>query len=125
MKSFPCKGFSLVEVVIGLVLMATLLVSTLLAYGAHQHQRALANAGIEAVAIADELLHRMSNSRDGIPSVGRGVIPGKPSWFWETTIVGTTLPAGVPLQVIRFQVGRVTSEGAVQSLTSVDVVEAP
>ena len=114
------------EVVIGLVLMATLLVSTLLAYGAHQHQRALANAGIEAVAIADELLHRMSNSRDGIPSVGRGVIPGKPSWFWETTIVGTTLPCGCPrLQVIRFQVGRVTSEGAVQSLTSVDVVEAP
>ena len=129
MKSFRYRpkqnpnGFSLVEVVIGLVLMATVLASTLLAYTAHQRQRAMADAKLEAVVIADELLEVFSNSREGIPAAGRGAIMGKPGWFWQSGIAGTASPAELPVRIIRFQVGRISIDGTAESLISVDLVE--
>ncbi|MDG2221812.1 MAG: hypothetical protein P8L85_10540 [Rubripirellula sp.] len=97
-------GLTLVEVVVGLVLMATVLVSSLLATGAHRRQHHFSNNKLVAVGIADDLLNQFLNSRDGIPPVAQGLIAARPQWSWRTQVVGAAAPAGVPMQVIRLEI---------------------
>ena len=126
MKSWPCRhntAFTLLEVVVGLTLMASVLVGSLLSFSAHQKQRRMADAKLAAVAVADDLLNQLSGSRDGIPVAGRGLIAGKANWFWRTGVVGMAAPADLPLQVIRLEIVEVTSEGSLRPLATVDVVE--
>ncbi len=116
-------GFTLLEVVVGLTLMATVLVGSLLSFSAHQKQLRDADARIAAVAVADDLLHHFCSSREGIPSAGRGRISGRPDWFWQTRIVGVTAPSDIPLQVIRLELIEVTVDGSRRVLSTVEVVE--
>ncbi|MDA8744722.1 prepilin-type N-terminal cleavage/methylation domain-containing protein [Rubripirellula amarantea] len=117
------QGFTLIEVVVGLVLMASVLVSSLLAYSSHQRQRAFANAKREAVIIADQILQQLSVRRAGMSAGDQGLIADKPNWFWRTSLVGTTSPAGVPMRVIQFQIAKQNPDGTVTALTSVELVE--
>ena len=126
MRFFRCKrnsAFTLLEVVVGLTLMASVLVGSLLAFSAHQKQRRHAEAKLAAVSLADQMLHQFTASRDGIPALGRGPIPGKPTWFWRTSVVGTRAPAEVLLKVIRLEIIELTDEGSQRPLVTVDVVE--
>ena len=126
MKFCRCKrdsAFTLLEVVVGLTLMASVLVGSLLAFSAHQKQRRHAEAKLAAVSLADQMLHQFTASRDGIPALGRGPIPGKPTWFWRTSVVGTQAPAEVLLKVIRLEIIELTDEGSQRPLVTVDVVE--
>ncbi len=116
------SGFTLMEVVVGLTLMATVLVGSLLSFSAHRRQLRRADAKIAAVAVADDLLSRFMGSREGIPLLANGSIDSHPTWYWQTQPVGTTAPAGVPLQVIRLQVIEITASGEHRVHTSVDVV---
>ncbi len=116
-------GFTLLEVVVGLALMASVLVGSLLSFSAHRKQLRSADAKIAAVAIADDLLDRLSGSREGIPSSQRGQIAGHPGWFWQTRIVGVTAPAGIPLKVVRLEVIEITQGRSQRVLSTVDVVE--
>jgi type II secretory pathway pseudopilin PulG len=116
-------AFTLLEVVVGLTLMASVLVGSLLAFSAHQKQRRNADAKIAAVAIADELLNQFTSSSEGIPVGGRGPIVGQRNWFWRTSVVGAAAPARVPLRVIRLEVVEVNERGALRPLATVDVVE--
>ena len=118
------NGLTLIEIVVGLVIMASVLASSLIAFSAHRRQLRHAEQRIEAVAIADELLLLLSGQVDGFPNSGRGTIAGKPQWFWQTSIVGTTSPMDVPLQVIRLRVIETQQDGQQKLLTSVDVVES-
>ena len=110
-RSDPPVGFTLMEVVIGLTLMATVVVSSLLAFSAHRKQRRTADAKLAAVAVADDLLNRLSTGQDGVPVAGRGVIPGHPYWFWQTQPVGSIRRAEVPLRVIEFRIVEVSDAG--------------
>ena len=126
MKFCRCKrdsAFTLLEVVVGLTLMASVLVGSLLAFSAHQKQRRHAEAKLAAVSLADQMLHQFTASRDGIPALGRGPIPGNPTWFWRTSVVGTRAPAQVLLKVIRLELIELTDEGSQRPLVTVDVVE--
>ena len=124
MKSFRSRqrcGFTLVEVVIGLSLMATVIVSSLLAFSKHQKQIRLAQAKIAAVQIADDLLNRMSASRTGIPAAASGSIPDHPNWSWRTRVTTETLRSPVPMQIINLQIieGKTGSKPTLLSSTSV------
>ncbi|MGB0759794.1 MAG: type II secretion system protein [Rubripirellula sp.] len=124
MKSFRSRqrcGFTLVEVVIGLSLMATVIVSSLLAFSKHQKQIRLAQAKIAAVQIADDLLNRMSASRTGIPAAASGSIPDHPNWFWRTRVTAETLRSPIPMQIINLQIieGKTGSKPTLLSSTSV------
>jgi type II secretion system protein I len=128
MKSSPCKhssrnAFTLLEVVVGTTILASVLVSSMMAFGAHHRQARLAAAKLTAVSIADELLNQFSTSRTGIPSSDRGAIAGQRNWFWQTSLVGTTQPASVPLQVIRLEIIEVSNDGPARSLATVEVVK--
>jgi prepilin-type N-terminal cleavage/methylation domain-containing protein len=126
MRSCPSRsqsGFTLLEVVVALTLMASVLVGSLLSFSAHQKQRRLADAKIAAVAIADDLLNQFSGIREGIPVPSRGAVAARTNWFWRTSVVGMTAPAQVPLRVIRLEIVEVTVAGLLQPLATVDVVE--
>jgi type II secretory pathway pseudopilin PulG len=113
----------LLEVVLGLTLMASVLVGSLLSFSAHQKQRRIADAKIVAVRIADELLNELSGSREGIPIASSGMIAGRPNWFWRTRPVGTAAPAQVLLRVVRLEIVEATPQGSLLPLATVEVVK--
>ena len=82
------RGFTLIEVVVGITLMATVLATSLLAFSAHEKQIRQARVKLTALQVADEMLNRMSSSREGIPVSGAGPIPEHPNWSWQTSVVG-------------------------------------
>lgn len=126
MRSCPCKhkhAFTLLEVVVGLTLMASVLVGSLLSFSAHHQQRRIADAKIAAVTVADQLLDELSGTREGVPAVGRGMIAGRPNWFWRTNVIGMAAPAEIPMRVIRLEVVEVNNKGRMQPLATVDLVE--
>ena len=119
----PPRGFTLLEVVVGLILMATVLVGALLSFSSHQRQLAFADKRIAAVSYADEILARLTAGQRQLPRSMRGTVAEQPNWYWETSVVGTTAPMNVPVYVVRFRVVEVRPDGSTQMLTSVDVVE--
>ena len=99
-------GLTLLEVIVALALMGTVLVSSILAFSSHRRQLSVAQKRLEAIAIADELLARLQSQQGGVPVPSSGLVVGKPGWNWQTSVVGTTTIATVPLQVIRFEVNQ-------------------
>ena len=116
------SAFTLVEVVAGLVLMATVLVSSLLAFSSHRRQARTAEMKLAAVAFADDLLNEFSSLDDGIPDSGRGLVAGR-NWIWRTRVVGIARPADVRLKVIRLEISEVAPGGSVRRLAAVEVLE--
>ena len=117
------RAFTLLEVIVGLTLMATMLVGSLLAFAAHQKQRRLADAKLLAVAVADDILNRMHTAANGIPQNDRGMIVGKPNWFWQTSVVGSISAAEVPMRVVRFQIIEQPNGQPFRALVTIDLVQ--
>ncbi len=117
------RGFTLVEVVVGLALMASVLVGSLISFSAHQRQLRSAESRLAAVSVADELLSLLSGRREGVPRAGRGAIASRPGWYWQTRVVGVAAPAGIPLQVIRLEVIAESANQTRRVLSHVDIVE--
>lgn len=116
-------GFTLIEVVVGLVIMASVLVTSLMAHRSHQRQLAGAKAKLTAVVLADDLLQQWSVVRSGIPLAGSGPILGKPNWFWQTQLVGIAAPAGAEVKVIRLEIAERTPTGTIRRHCKVEVVK--
>lgn len=121
--SSPRRGFTLVEVVVGLALMASVLVGSLISFSAHQRQLRTAESKLAAVSLADEILSQLSGRREGVPRAGRGGIADRPGWFWQTRVVGVAAPAGIPLQVIRLEVIQIGADRTPRVHTHVEIVE--
>lgn len=115
-------GFTLLEVVVALALMGSVLVATLLAFSQHRAQLSLAEKRIQATIIADQIVSTLSAQRDGIPIGTQGVVAGKANWIWQTSRVGTTTLATVPMQVFRFQILEI--DPIPTQLVSVDLVRS-
>ena len=77
-----------------------------------------------AMSVVDDLMNQFVDGPDGIPIAQRGSVPGRPTWIWQTQVVGRTAPAGIPLHVIRLEVMDVSVSNANRSLASIDVVKA-
>ena len=80
-RGYEARGFTLLEVVVGLILMATVLVGALLSYSSHQRQLAFADKRIAAVSYADEILARLSSGQRQLPKSMRGAIVEQPNWY--------------------------------------------
>lgn len=103
------KAFTLVEVVVGCVLLATLLVSTLLATSRYRSQIARAQRRQQAVYLADTLLASWWDSQKGIPLAESGTVadplkPNSASLSWQTSVVSSRNVLGVVHPVVRLQV---------------------
>ena len=123
-RSRQTIGFTLVEVVVGLTLLATVIVSSLLAFSKHQKQIRLSRSKIAAVRIADDLLNRMSASRTGIPPAASGPIPEHPTWSWRTSVTAETLRDPFPMQIIELQIIERENVSKLNLLASTSVVKA-
>ena len=118
-------GFTLIEVVVGLVLLATLLVGVLQAYGAHHRQLAHARDQLVAAQLADDMLAAWVDAPRGVPRQAAGLIPQHPSWAWRTQVRGRREVAELPVEIIRFEI---VSSGATPEdsrlLSAVEIVQA-
>lgn len=97
-------AFSLIEVVVALVLMATLLTTIIMAIGRHRRLGKLAEDRREAVRIADQLLLSWNGSRNGIPYMSSGAIPEHRGWFWRTRVVANQPLWGATFPKIGFEI---------------------
>jgi prepilin-type N-terminal cleavage/methylation domain-containing protein len=89
----PRDGLTLIEVVVGLLLLSTLLAGLLLSHGRHARQVQLAQRKLAAIESADQLLADWFAAPDGIPvpATGKatGRAPGPTSLWWETFVADT------------------------------------
>ena len=77
------RGMTLVEVVVGIALLAMLLALILASFRSHAAQIRSAKRRMEAIRQADELLSAWTSSGQ-IPPVGDwGDIPGTSGWTWR------------------------------------------
>lgn len=98
------KAFSLMEVVVALMLMATLLTSIILAIGRHRRQGKLAEDRRLAIRIADQLLATWHESKHGIPYMSSGPIPEHRGWIWRTNVVANQTLFGANFPKIGFEI---------------------
>ena len=99
-------GLTLVEVVVSLVLAATLLVGMLTAFRIHQQQIVRAVRERRAIEAAEPLLARWMTSPGQVPRRGNGTLnDGGQVWFWRTRPLRTyPLGEGVDVETVQFEV---------------------
>ena len=97
-------AFTLMEVVVGLVLLGALTVSSLTAIGGLRRSQLLAARKCEAIAAADRILADWYRLRGSIPVNEHGAAPANGSLTWRTTLTRSARVFGVTFDVIRFEV---------------------
>ena len=117
-----CHGMTLVEVVAGMALLGTLLVSIVMATSRLTAQSHLATRRVQAYQVADELLTEWWNDLENIPRNQSAMVPGYDDWRWQTVttdadIEGTDAEL-VTLEIFEAGVGTV-SLARVEILVSV------
>ena len=122
MKLNHRPAFTLIEVVLGLTLMGTVLVGSILAFSRHRRQLAIAESRVEATQLADRLLTRLSAMPDGVPLRSQGRIPGYPGLFWKTSVVRLASPFETPIRIIRLEI-RDAASRQVSPLVSVEIAK--
>ena len=95
------SGFTLIEVVVGTVLLATLVVSVLVAIGSHQRKIRHVRQKSLAIELADQMMSRWHQSTEGVPLSGRGSLSPDGSLAWQTRVIKSRQLCGVPVYVVR------------------------
>ena len=111
---------TLVEVIGGLALLATLLVATLLARTRYIHQAAVADRRLQAVRAADTLLTAWHQDTRSLPRAGAGIIPGDDQLAWRTQTLPSPEATDLGAVVVQLQILDTRPESAASPpLTSV------
>lgn len=116
------RGLTLVEVIAGLALLATLLASILVAFGSQAAQIRAARDRLRAVEMADRLLSEWS-SQNAIPAVGtEQSLPGTNDWRWRIVAGESAELESSGVSSVRVDVFRSKETGTDQVLASVDLL---
>lgn len=116
------RGLTLVEVIAGLALLATLLASILVAFGSQAAQFRGARDRLMAVELADRLLCEW-NSQNAIPAVGtEQTLHGTNDWRWRIVAGDSANLAASGVSSIRVEVFQFKQTGIDQVLASVDLL---
>jgi hypothetical protein len=117
---------TLVEVVGGLGLLATLLVALLLAKARFTRQAAAADRRLQAVAAADALLSGWHQDPRSLPRSGGGAVSGDGQFSWRTQRVANAPINDMGAAVVRLEILDDRSEAAANPVvTSVEFVVEP
>ena len=118
------RAFTLIEVLLGAVLLSALAVSGILGFRVHQRQLLFNQHRVEAVAVADQLLANWANQATGVPIGSTGIIDAQRQWSWQTQLVGMREIFGFKTMIVRLELfeGLPTPE---HSLVDVEFVQAP
>ncbi|MFN9938358.1 MAG: prepilin-type N-terminal cleavage/methylation domain-containing protein, partial [bacterium] len=80
-------GFTLLEVLVGAVLLATLAVTVLLGFSEHRRQLSFSEQRIAVTVELDRLLRDWSSQPKGVPRNAMGLVEPGRSWWWTTRVV--------------------------------------
>ena len=116
-------GFTLLEVLVGAVLLATLAVTVLLGFSEHRRQLSFSEQRIAVTVALDRMLRDWSSQPKGLPRNAMGLVDPLRSWWWTTRVVQQRTLFGVPAVVVRIEVYEHRLPGA-RRLVSVEVVQA-
>jgi prepilin-type N-terminal cleavage/methylation domain-containing protein len=103
-------GFTLLEVLAALAILATLLVGVMRAKGKAIRQQALAERRLEAVAAADELLSRWWENGALPVLADSGEFPLNPKLRWRTGVISAARDPQNPFDVVCLEVVGATDE---------------
>ncbi len=109
------SGFTLLEVVVGLLLLATVLVASIMALGRHRRLVRLASDRDWAVLQADRLLRVWLESSGGVPISASARLVDRPDWIWRTSIVSNRVVFGQPLSIVRLEILQPANESHTQT----------
>lgn len=113
---------TLVEVVAGMTLLASLATGMLLAYGAHQKQLRRAEQRIDAIDVADKLLARWYSGNETLPRNRRGrVFAEQEPWIWKTQTIEVAAVGSMPVERIRVEIYREWNQQDRQPLAVVEL----
>ncbi len=116
-------GLTLVEVVAGLALMATLLVSVLVIKARLTHSMAAAEARSRAVTAANAMLTDWWATPATFPVGRSGVVPGYPGLNWQTRVVPNPAAERLVSRIVRLDIAAAEpTTPTPAALTSVDVL---
>ncbi len=98
-------GLTLIEVLAGIVLISTLLVTVLVTSGKHTRRIAEAQRQLQAAGALDRLMAQWHASNLPYPGATTGHLPDYPEWFWKSSwrVLPTDNPQW-PVQVLRVEV---------------------
>jgi general secretion pathway protein I len=97
------SGFSLLEVLAALAILAALLGGLLVAKGRATRQEESARRRLRAIAAADALMEQWWQSTELPSTESSGMIPGDPELSWRTGIASRAGASG-PFDVVRLEV---------------------
>ena len=118
-------AFTLIEVIVGLVLMGSLVASGLVALSSHQHSILLAKQKQQANQIAEMLLTNWYEVQGRVPVRDQGIVATTGEWIWRTQPVGLRSVCGLQASVIRLEVlGRVGRIVDPQVLVSIELLQS-
>jgi type II secretion system protein I len=118
------RGFTLLEVVLGLMLLATVLVTSLVALGRQRHVLRRAQDRQLAISLADSLLANWRQTPAGLPLRAAAPIAQQVGWWWKTEVVANRTLFGRTYPVVRLQIVERAATGASEVvLVSVEVLE--
>lgn len=116
-------GLTLIEVVAGLALLATLLVAVLTTKARVTRQWATARQQLRATDAADALLSAWWLNPGQFPRDSHGLVPGEPGMAWHTRVVPNETLNRLDTTVVRLEVlDRGNDAAAGRVLASVEVV---
>ncbi|WP_419189634.1 type II secretion system protein [Stieleria marina] len=116
-------GFTLLEVVIGVMLMASLVVGSLTALSRYRSSLAMAARKRQAMVVADDLLNVWVQSSNGLPGASVGEVGGESLFRWQTRVLSQRLICGVQTEVVRLEIYHPQSSNvAPYPLATVDYV---
>jgi type II secretory pathway pseudopilin PulG len=113
------RATTLVEVLLGLALLAALLVSILTARSRAARQTVLARAREDATRSADRLLTHWWADPTSFPRSATGVMPDAPQFTWRTRVVENPSARSLGASVVRLEV---SDPDAPEILVAVEVL---
>ena len=117
-----CAGITLIEVIAGLVILATLAVSLLAAKEGFLHQWGSAERRLIAVQAADRMLSEWWQNIEQFPRGDEGVCPEDATLKWRTSVLVNEMLESLETQIVRLEIFDSTALTQPQVLVLVDTV---
>lgn len=123
------SGLTLIEVVVGLALLSTLLVSLLMAQRRHWRQIQAARQKLAACKAADELLTGWYSGSASVPLARSGGVPNNRALRWRTRVVPNRETRRWGMELVRLTIHSAEATDSLEResrpFLTVDVVVGP
>ncbi len=116
------RAFTLVEVIVGLVLMASLVTSSLVALAGHRRSIWQSQQRLRAIAVAESLLTTWYETRGHVPVRDQAWVTG--GLMWRTFPVANRPVCGLAMQIVRLEIWAIepTAGTSQRPLVSVELL---